>query len=346
MSSQTRASKFSRRAVKSIDKLDVVSYMVLPEVKSNNLPLLVKSNISGMSLQEWLLQNWTKIEDKLHQHGAILFRGFNIKSDDDFSALVEALPLELLSYFERSTPRQSVLGNILTSTMYPPEERIMLHNENSALQTIARKLFFYCALPSNTGGQTPLADARKVLTQLEPKIVEKFKRLGWMLTRNYTPHFGYSWMQAFNGMTKSEVEAYLTDNDIKYSWKDEDRLWTCQVRPATIVHPVIGVETWFNHIAFWHPANLSPEKRDLLLNNVGLEGLPYYTCYGDGSAIEDEVALQLLSAYEDQKILFDWQQHDVLLVDNILTCHGRESFEGERKVRVCMAQAYVRDTHI
>jgi alpha-ketoglutarate-dependent taurine dioxygenase len=38
--------------------------------------------------------------------------------------------------------------------------------------------------------------------------------------------------------------------------------------------------------------------------------------------------------------VFPWRTGDVLMLDNMLTAHARDPFEGPRKVVVAMAQSY------
>jgi hypothetical protein len=95
-------------------------------------------------------------------------------------------------------------------------------------------------------------------------------------------------------------------------------------------------------MAFWHVANLDPTVGRLLLEEFGEEGLPYHTYYGDGSRIDDAVAHVVRDAYLQEKIVFPWQAGDVVLIDNILVAHGREPYQGARKILAALGEPYTR----
>jgi alpha-ketoglutarate-dependent taurine dioxygenase len=42
--------------------------------------------------------------------------------------------------------------------------------------------------------------------------------------------------------------------------------------------------------------------------------------------------------YSELEVSFPWQEGDVLMVDNILTAHGRNPFSGVRKQLVAMGE--------
>ena len=46
----------------------------------------------------------------------------------------------------------------------------------------------------------------------------------------------------------------------------------------------------------------------------------------------------LRDCYRAEQRRFDWQQRDVLIVDNMLAAHAREPFTGPRKIAVAMAE--------
>ena len=67
----------------------------------------------------------------------------------------------MLDYSYRSTPRTLVNGKIYTSTEYPAEQFIPLHNEMSYARDWAMKIWFYCIKPAAKDGETPIADSRR-----------------------------------------------------------------------------------------------------------------------------------------------------------------------------------------
>jgi hypothetical protein len=77
-----------------------------------------------------------------------------------------------------------------------------------------------------------------------------------------------------------------------------------------------------------------------MLRSFEEEDLPNNTYYGDGLRIESEVMSHLREAYHNEMVRFDWKEGDILMLDNMLAAHGRESYMGQRKVAVGMADAW------
>lgn len=311
------------------------------QLASGPLPLVLRPAFAGVNLAHWCAAHWAYLDQLLHEHGAVLFRDFGLEGRQAFVEIVAAQDTPAMKYLESSTPRSEVDTHIYTSTEYPPEHTIALHNELSAATSFPLRVWFYCNIQPGSGGQTPLADSRRVHQRIDPAVRETFRDKGWRLVRNYGHGLGISWQQAFKTSQREEVEAYCHAHAIQFEWRGAC-LRTLQVRPATIAHPVTGAVCWFNHMAFWHVANLEPAARLELEAQFGLDDLPYHTTYGDGSPIPDEVANHIRDAYLQEKVVFPWQRGDLLLLDNILTCHGREPYRGDRQILVAMNRAYDR----
>jgi len=77
-----------------------------------------------------------------------------------------------------------------------------------------------------------------------------------------------------------------------------------------------------------------------LLSAFHEEDLPRNVFYGDGSPIESAVLDEIREIYEREAVRFEWRQGDVLLLDNILVSHGRESFTPPREMLVIMAELF------
>jgi hypothetical protein len=104
-------------------------------------------------------------------------------------------------------------------------------------------------------------------------------------------------------------------------------------------HPETGAESWFNHVAFWNRYTLDPEMRAVLLASYGEDGLPYDTVYGDGEPVPQDEIDHLNEVYAAVRRRGSYRAGDLLLVDNMLSCHGREPYRGDRLVVVAMGAA-------
>lgn len=306
-------------------------------LNEEHLPLVVTPRASGVDLIAWGEAHRDWIAEHLGEEGGILFRGFDVTTPDALETFIGAAVSPPLKYTERSSPRSQIAGKIYTSTDYPPEQSIFLHNEQSYNLVFPTKIAFCSLQVAEEGGETPIADSRRILQKLRLDVRERFAREGYLYVRNIDGDFGLSWEQVFQTDDRSAVEAYCRDNQIDFEWLDDSRLRTRQLRRALAKHPTYGTETWFNHLTFFHVTSLDPIITEMLLMELEEEELPNNTYYADGSAIEPEVMEHLQGLYEEEKILFPWQKGDVLLLDNMLVAHGRSPFKGPRKVVVGMA---------
>jgi alpha-ketoglutarate-dependent taurine dioxygenase len=305
---------------------------------TGELPLLAEPANPGIHLVSWASANRQFLEEKLQKYGAILFRGFDLREPEDLEAFIQAVSGESLEYRERSSPRHAVKGNIYTSTDYPPSQPIFLHNENSYQKEWPLKIFFFCRQAPEQGGETPIADVRKVLARIPPEIRDRFAERKWMYVRNFGDGFGLSWQAVFQTADKEAIERHCRENGIETEWKEEDRLRTRAVRPALARHPKTRDPVWFNHATFFHVSTLEPAIREALLQEFEDSELPANSYYGDGSPIEPEVLNQLRAAYQAETISFPWQKGDLLMLDNMLVAHGRAPFSGPRQILVGMAE--------
>lgn len=272
----------------------------------------------------------------LHAEGAILFRTSCLGSIERFEQFVATLSPELMSYDFGSTPRQRISGKVYTSTEYPPEHSIGLHNEMSYTTSWPERIFFYCRQAAPEGGETPIADSRAVHAKVDPAIRRRFEQDGLLYVRNYRPGLDVPWQQTFDTTDRSAVEAYCLQARISFRWQgDELRTWQkCQ---ATAVHPVTGERVWFNQAHLFHASSLPARFRQALRSMFKDDELPRNVLYGDGSPIEDDVLDEVRAVLESEKKLFAWREGDVLMLDNMLVAHGREPFRGPRSIAVAMA---------
>lgn len=309
-----------------------------PLLTDSFLPLLIQPAVDGINLISWATSNRELIESYLLKHGGILFRNFQLLDLVEFEKLIQTVSGKLLEYVDRSSPRSAVQGKIYTSTDYPADQSIFLHSENSYAASWPLKIFFHCVTPAQQGGETPIADTRRLLQQINPKMRDRFIEKGVMYVRNFGDGFGLSWQTVFQTTNPSEVEEFCRQNSIEFEWKQGNRLRTRSRRQAVAIHPKTGEPVWFNHAAFFHISTLEPDIRNALLAEFAEADLPHNTYYGDGSPIESEVLEAIRAVYKQETVIFPWQAGDILMLDNMLTAHGRMPFVGTRKVVVGMSE--------
>ncbi|HKX29665.1 MAG TPA: TauD/TfdA family dioxygenase [Blastocatellia bacterium] len=312
---------------------------VEPQGPDGRLPMVISPSVEGIDLVAWGLSNRELINNYLQKCGGLLFRGFKVPSAEVFERFAIACSEELLPYTERSSPRTQVHHQIYTSTDYPADQRIFLHNENSYQHIWPLKIFFFCAEPAMRGGETPIADCRRVFDRISPEIRRRFIEKGWMLVRNFGGGLSLSWQSVFQTENKSAVESYCRQAGIQTEWRGE-RLRTRQVRRAVARHPVTDESIWFNHAVFFHVSTLGPSASEILLDSWSEAELPTNTYYGDGSPIESSVLEEIRGAYLMEAIDIAWQEGEILMLDNMLVAHGRNPYAGRRKILVAMAEPF------
>jgi len=310
------------------------------EESSAPFPLLMSPAVEGVNLAQWAANNRAHLEQELLRYGAILFRGFGVESVEAFEEFARAVSSRLLDYRERSSPRSELMRGVYTSTDYPADQAIHFHNEQSYTHSWPMKLYFFCVKAAEQGGATPIADGRRVLKLLDPRLKEKFIEKRVMYVRNYGDGMGLTWQTAFQTTSKAAVEEYCRGASISFEWKDGGRLRTRQIFDTVTTHPTTREQLWFEHAAFFHITSLAPDVRDALTAEFKEEDLPFNTYYGDGSAIEASALEQIREAYRQTATRFDWREGDILLIDNMLTSHSREPFTGPRNIAVAMAELY------
>lgn len=308
------------------------------------------------------------LHGKLLDHGALLWRGFDIASAADFEDVISTVAPDLGEEYLGTTPRNRMGGRVHTSTELAGWYLIPQHIEMSFLPSTPRQLFFACLYPSHTGGQTPLADFRRVWADLDDDVRERFRQGGIRNVRNYDgpgsprrfdPWKTKRWDAMFETTDRAEVERKAAEAGLRAEWRANDRLRLVNEQEAFRVHPETGTEFWCNHLQVFHMSTGTGEYRRLFERNgsplawalshvartvtavreriTDPDDLPTHCTYRDGSPIPQADIDHVRDTIWRHLVTFDWQRGDMLAIDNFAVSHGRMPFRGKRQIGVAWA---------
>ncbi|WBQ08267.1 TauD/TfdA family dioxygenase [Kribbella sp. CA-293567] len=283
------------------------------------------------------LRDGADLDQLLVDEKALVFRGFGV-DEAHLEPVMDLLLPGRLAYLHGNSPRTKVGDNLYTSTEYPPEYTISMHNELSYAHAYPSRLMFSCQLAAETGGATPLVDGTRWLEALDDDLTAAFSGgVRYLQNLHGGMGLGKSWQDTFETSDRAEVERFLAASEASVEWRKDGGLRIVQLRPATIKHPRTNTEVWFNQADQWHPAGLGDETAQALAQIMPAEELPQAVTLADGTPIPDEWAVQIRDRGLASAVDVDWVTGDVLLIDNLLVGHGRRPFTGQRRVLVAMS---------
>jgi alpha-ketoglutarate-dependent taurine dioxygenase len=305
------------------------------------------------------------VEAALLAHGALLFRGIDVRTPEDVEAVALAVASPLANDYLGTSPRNARTTYVHNASELPPFYPIPQHCEMSFVKKPPSRLLFSCLVAPHADGETPLADFRAVLRDLAPDVRARFERLGVRNVRNYTgPEGGGGlgpwqlkpWHELFGTTDRARVEAICRENDFELTWLPGGRLRLVNTQSATRLHPTTGEPVWFNHTQVFHASQaygefsrIARRQRSLRIAGLALvartlmhaqklvrseDELAMNCTYGDGSPIPDADVEAVRDAIWKNLRAFRWERGDVVLIDNFAVSHGRMPYRGPREVVV------------
>ncbi|MGH2671168.1 MAG: TauD/TfdA family dioxygenase, partial [bacterium] len=170
------------------------------------LPYLVQAEPGMGPLAAWARAHHDAVEERLHRHGAVLFRGFHVLTQQVFEEAANALSQGLVAEGGEHQ-RLDDDSQVYTPVAYPADKFLMWHNEDSFNPQWPGKIMFCPVQVPAHGGETPLVDAREVFAHLAPEIRQPFVEKGVLYHRTYGLGVGRSWQHIFRTGDPVEVEA-------------------------------------------------------------------------------------------------------------------------------------------
>jgi alpha-ketoglutarate-dependent taurine dioxygenase len=308
---------------------------------------------SVSQLVEMLRQQRATLHGHLNHYGALLIRGFPINAAEDMEKVVAVFDDRSIDYVGGTTPRTRVLRNIFTSTEITRFYKIKLHNELAFQPNYPAKIYFYCQIPAQRGGETIIADCRAIIRDIDPAVLARFREQGVIYARVFQKrkawrefikkfvlvYFHLTWEQVFNTSDRASVEEECRRLQLPFAWRENGDLEVRNHAPAVIRHPDTNEELWFNHVTSLH---FNPETLDWIVYLTRKllyreRDLPTNVYYGNGDPIPHADLRSVYDAIDRHTVAFPWQAGDLLVLDNRLVAHGRNPYRGPRRVLVAMS---------
>lgn len=286
------------------------------------------------------------VQQLIHKHGIVYFRAFASKKStaEDFATFVtDGLGLSPFPYALGNAVRRNIVGDVVfTANEAPPDRKIPFHHELAQTPLWPRWLLFYCDVPSETGGETPVVHSTAVFNRLPPSFVQSLSRHGVVYRRSMTPHdrphsaIGRGWASTFQAATREQVEQKLKEKGYSWEWRhdehsqgqDDGELLTeiSPVLPAVMDTPS-GETAFFNQLyaawTGWRDEYNSPEECVRL---------------GNGEVLNADDMKILEKVLGEEEVAIPWERGDFMLIDNIQAMHSRRTFTGKRVVLASLAK--------
>jgi alpha-ketoglutarate-dependent taurine dioxygenase len=292
---------------------------------------------------DWFASHRDAILDALDHYGVVYFRGFGLDSHG-FEAVADVIAPTRIPYGGGVSPRRYVHGSVFTANDAPGPLPVVQHHELSYHGSTPRYVFFYCDLPSETGGATPTSDGRRygrTMEELFPRVMDELEEKGVVFIRNYTATNFKSWEETWQTKDRAELEAKLRANDTELEWLADDWLRTKQRRRAIVHDPVTGQRILYASINIWGRGFVERINKvyQLPMPDEDVMVQPFATIFGDGSTIPSEFVLRMDEIYDQQKVVIPYQPRDFMIINNVIAAHGKTPWTGaERRVFVTMRE--------
>ena len=339
--------------------------------RPDGLPFVVEArggDRGADALAGWIAAQRDQVRDRLLAHGAILFRGFEVFDAAAFERVARAVDADLKNEYLGTSPRNALTSHVFTASELPPFYPIPQHCEMSFTAHPPRKLFFCCLVePAAGSGETPLADFRKVLRDLDPELVKRFEERGLRIVRNYSGPDGGGrfdlwklkrWDEMFQTTDRAAVEARCRAEGIEPTWTAGGGLRLVSTQPIVRRHPVTGEPAWHNHVTTFHISQAAGEYRriralrptlahfalwqlaralEALQRRKPVEERAMECTWADGTEIPTAALEAVRDAVWKHLVAVPWRRGDVVAIDNFAVSHGRLPYRGPRSVAVAWA---------
>jgi hypothetical protein len=294
-------------------------------------------NASVADVRAWVGSQQQELLRLSNEHGAVLFRGFPLRSAEDFDSLVAALDMPNFPYNKSlsNAVRVNRTERVFSANEAPPDVKILYHHEMAQTPLYPRRILFFCEIPAASGGATPICRSDILcerLSQQCPQFIRDCERKGLKYTNvmpgcnDFQSGMGRSWKDTLGVDSREAAEARLRELDYSWEWLPDECLKSTTPALPAVMEVGPGRKSFFNQLIAaycgWKDTRNDPSSA---------------LRHGDGTPLDADAVAQAVKLADELTFDVAWQAGDAVLIDNTVVMHARRPFQGTRKVLASLA---------
>src|SRR5436309_8640952 len=130
----------------------------------------------------WAAEHRDALRAAVAGHGSLLVRGLGLRDGAETGEVFRRLG-SLMIEKEAFAPRRNYSHGVYSSSKWPPNQPMCMHQELSYALEVPGLMLFACLIAPADGGATPVADSTVVLHALPTELPKRFEKVGWRLVR-------------------------------------------------------------------------------------------------------------------------------------------------------------------
>lgn len=332
-------------------------------------------------LKKWIRESQKFIKENMDLYGGIYFKGFDINSASDFESLALEIDPNLCETHPFNCSNRAWHTKFTCEVASPYIKQSLtpkgLHNEDSYVSFIPKIVMFSPLEPAVQGGETLVADCRKIYQYLPKKLQEKL--LGKTMTNKLIMHDDVllvnnripkssEAIKQLGETQKSKETLRISENLSQFSFEipaiikhesSQDPIWFNLLHIAPYFSYNVYIDTWF---AYKHKGGFLNKIKAISIIGLSflkdikflLESLMnrspenqkflseignYYISDGSKISFLDRIYINL--AIWKSTAILPLNKGDIVILDNRLVSHGRMPFKGRRTFLTSMASRTV-----
>ena len=281
-----------------------------------------------------------EIKKRVRCEGFVLLKDTGIISPQDLQDNMKFFIDEPMEYFAGSAERHKITKNIFTTNKKPADKILPPHQEMSYARKFPKTIVFGCSQKATKGGDSILVDMVRLTDMLSIALLTKFLsrnfRIKLFFKSSNSKYDGLpilTWNDAFLVDNPMEAENSAIAEGYHVEWELNKNIMSLEHHvPGYLYHQSLDKKVIFNSV---YPNCISKKFNDELLSEYPfLEDYGYH--WDDDSRLSEEEITELKQAYEKCSSKFLLEKGDVLVINNLLTSHGRLPYQGDRRINVLL----------